>query len=488
MSPRPKPWSRLSPEARVEAVRTIEAEGHANSIIAFKLSAPRPDVDRICAMLRRERHAREDAARREQTAPAPHTLAVPTADRAYQGSMTRAQKGEALTSLPGLGAQARDIHRQSIQAVIHSESVGVCGPSSVLAGRASDESPATDTQGKPPRPDEQGGSAEARPIPADSGAGDPQPHSRESGSETMGGLPVAAASGTAEETGRTPAYAIMGRDGTPHRSGVTGGERPALSSPSDGDAIGAVKGSARLPDAAGVDPSPSDQTPAAIRQVTAPSAPTSSRAPMEMPERQTSSLAAPALVPVAPDPSIPWRAMSSRQKESAVLPLAAKGLSTAAIAKRLGLDSRNQVITVVQRLRKAGHLPPAIARSAARTTASKQPRVQPWKPAKASPRFSKPAESDRAALKAPASRPVVVEPRQPILVAVPLSRRLRLIDLDTSTCKWPEGDPRADDFSFCGNVTEAAPYCPYHRRIAFIPAAQRAARQAAKRTDEPWSR
>ena len=31
-----------------------------------------------------------------------------------------------------------------------------------------------DTQGKPPRPDEQGGSAEARPIPADSGAGDPQ--------------------------------------------------------------------------------------------------------------------------------------------------------------------------------------------------------------------------------------------------------------------------------------------------------------------------
>jgi len=30
------------------------------------------------------------------------------------------------------------------------------------------------TEGKPPRPDEQGGSAEARPIPADSGPGDPQ--------------------------------------------------------------------------------------------------------------------------------------------------------------------------------------------------------------------------------------------------------------------------------------------------------------------------
>jgi len=45
--------------------------------------------------------------------------------------------------------------------------------------------------------------------------------------ETRGGLPVAAASGTAEETGRTLAYAIRGKDGTPHRSGVTGGERPA---------------------------------------------------------------------------------------------------------------------------------------------------------------------------------------------------------------------------------------------------------------------
>lgn len=46
----------------------------------------------------------------------------------------------------------------------------------------------------------------------------------ETANETMGGLPVAAASGTAEETGRTSAYTRTGRHGTPHVSGVTAGE------------------------------------------------------------------------------------------------------------------------------------------------------------------------------------------------------------------------------------------------------------------------
>lgn len=42
--------------------------------------------------------------------------------------------------------------------------------------------------------------------------------------ETRGGLPVAAASGTAEEPGRTPAYTRTGRSGTPPVAGVTAGE------------------------------------------------------------------------------------------------------------------------------------------------------------------------------------------------------------------------------------------------------------------------
>ena len=59
-------------------------------------------------------------------------------------------------------------------------------------------------------------------------------------------------------------------------------------------------------------------------------------------------------------------------------------------------------------------------------------------------------------------------------VVVPISRRLRLIELTEHTCKWPNGDPLAEDFSFCGNESqESGPYCTYHSRIAFQPASER---------------
>lgn len=51
------PWPKLDAAAKVEAVRPLEAGGDANGTIAFRLKAPRSEVDRICALLRRERHA-----------------------------------------------------------------------------------------------------------------------------------------------------------------------------------------------------------------------------------------------------------------------------------------------------------------------------------------------------------------------------------------------------------------------------------------------
>jgi len=59
-------------------------------------------------------------------------------------------------------------------------------------------------------------------------------------------------------------------------------------------------------------------------------------------------------------------------------------------------------------------------------------------------------------------------------VVVPISRRLQLVQLSERTCKWPNGDPLSEDFSFCGAETgETGPYCTYHSRIAFQPAAER---------------
>ena len=59
-------------------------------------------------------------------------------------------------------------------------------------------------------------------------------------------------------------------------------------------------------------------------------------------------------------------------------------------------------------------------------------------------------------------------------VVVPISRKLALTDLTERTCKWPIGDPLAEDFHFCGNDSgESGPYCTYHARLAFQPASER---------------
>ena len=59
-------------------------------------------------------------------------------------------------------------------------------------------------------------------------------------------------------------------------------------------------------------------------------------------------------------------------------------------------------------------------------------------------------------------------------VVVPISRRLSLVQLSERTCKWPNGDPLTEDFSFCGNDSaDSGPYCTYHARLAFQPAAER---------------
>ncbi len=59
-------------------------------------------------------------------------------------------------------------------------------------------------------------------------------------------------------------------------------------------------------------------------------------------------------------------------------------------------------------------------------------------------------------------------------VVVPISRNLTLIQLTERTCKWPNGDPLSEEFSFCGNEAgETGPYCGYHSKMAYQPASER---------------
>lgn len=59
-------------------------------------------------------------------------------------------------------------------------------------------------------------------------------------------------------------------------------------------------------------------------------------------------------------------------------------------------------------------------------------------------------------------------------IAIPASRRVSIGELTFSSCRWPLGDPRAEDFSFCGAdrvnpYDDSNAYCAGHAVIAYRP-------------------
>ena len=164
-----------------------------------------------------------------------------------------------------------------------------------------------------------------------------------------------------------------------------------------------------------------------------------------------------------------------------------EGLSASQIAAQLGGVSRNAVIGKVHRLKLSNR-----GRAAAAPTAKKKIAAAPVQPvvsaavqatAKAviaAAQVMRPvtATFGATALQAefdPEAQPVrhtMLRPTEGVVV--PISRRLRLVQLNERTCKWPNGDPLSEDFNFCGNdCADTGPYCRYHARIAFQPASER---------------
>jgi GcrA cell cycle regulator len=50
-----------------------------------------------------------------------------------------------------------------------------------------------------------------------------------------------------------------------------------------------------------------------------------------------------------------------------------------------------------------------------------------------------------------------------------VSKVFTLADLTNQTCRWPHGDPKEDDFHFCGKpVVQGKPYCSDHCEYAYV--------------------
>lgn len=164
-----------------------------------------------------------------------------------------------------------------------------------------------------------------------------------------------------------------------------------------------------------------------------------------------------------------------------------EGLSASQIAAQIGGVSRNAVIGKVHRMKLSSR-----GRAAAAPAAKKKVPAAAVPVVVAAPAVRATVQAVMAA--AAVMRPVTTSvgatalqaefDAEPLVVrhvvrasdnvVVPISRRLRLVQLSERTCKWPNGDPLSDDFNFCGNdCGDTGPYCRYHARIAFQPASER---------------
>ncbi|MCJ2036985.1 GcrA family cell cycle regulator [Methylobacterium sp. J-068] len=139
-----------------------------------------------------------------------------------------------------------------------------------------------------------------------------------------------------------------------------------------------------------------------------------------------------------------------------------EGLSASQIATQLGGVTRNAVIGKVHRLGLSGRVKSAeMAGTASRRT-------------------GRDAESESALAVVEDVIPMVDLPVEippsttPAPVALTISRRVTIMDLRESMCRWPIGDPTSPDFHYCGDRSiTGLPYCTTHAQIAYQPAAER---------------
>jgi GcrA cell cycle regulator len=147
-----------------------------------------------------------------------------------------------------------------------------------------------------------------------------------------------------------------------------------------------------------------------------------------------------------------------------------EGKSAAEIAKTLGKGvTRNAVIGKAHRMGLSGR-PSPIKKPAASAPKKEKETASSLKPAKGALK-----EKIRPSAPAPGSGKVgaaiqkeVEELKKIEKEVLPLNGGVALIDLTERMCKWPIGDPREDDFTFCGRgIRPGTPYCPDHAAMAY---------------------
>lgn len=124
-----------------------------------------------------------------------------------------------------------------------------------------------------------------------------------------------------------------------------------------------------------------------------------------------------------------------------------EGLSASQVARQLGGVSRSAVIGKVHRLGITDREVPVRQRTAVRAVGRTQ--------APPRPRLVRdPAASPRSAIR--------------LAELAEMTPTSNILSLSTHSCRWPIGNPDANDFGFCGREkTARGSYCDDHARGAF---------------------
>jgi GcrA cell cycle regulator len=130
-----------------------------------------------------------------------------------------------------------------------------------------------------------------------------------------------------------------------------------------------------------------------------------------------------------------------------------KGMTTGQIAKALGV-TKNSIIGKVHRLCLTAR-PSPIKKAPAKTEKKSAPEAKSAATTKSTKKTAK-------EVKEPAP---VVEKAETFVEET----NIPLVKLDNHTCRWPLGDPRDDDFCFCGKrIKTGQTYCEEHAAIAYV--------------------
>ena len=131
-----------------------------------------------------------------------------------------------------------------------------------------------------------------------------------------------------------------------------------------------------------------------------------------------------------------------------------RGMTTGQIAKALNV-TKNSIIGKVHRLCLTAR-PSPIKKTPAKDVRKSAPEKTSVKPVK----------------EKKVSVANVVEQTHlpsPSVTEVPEETNIPLVKLDNHSCRWPLGDPKDDDFCFCGKrVKTGQTYCEEHASIAYV--------------------